>query len=75
MHIDFSAVFDRVNHQGIIHNLWSVGIGASVSSISTISIKSSTLWWTVVEVVMQSKKNTLDFFNKKPVKKNTFQKN
>ena len=27
--IDFSAAFDRVNHQGIIYRLCSVGIGGS----------------------------------------------
>ena len=33
--IDFSAAFDRVNHQGILYKLWSVGIGGSVLSILT----------------------------------------
>ena len=33
--IDFSAAFDRVNHQGILHKLSSVGIGGSVLSILT----------------------------------------
>ena len=33
--IDFSAAFDRVNHQGILHKLCSVGIGGSVLSILT----------------------------------------
>ena len=33
--IDFSAVFDRVNHQGILYKLCSVGIGGSVLSILT----------------------------------------
>ena len=28
--IDFSAAFDRVNHQGILYRLWSVGIGGYV---------------------------------------------
>ena len=28
--IDFSAAFDRVNHQGILYRLSSVGIGGSV---------------------------------------------
>ena len=28
--IDFSAAFDRVNHQGILYRLCSVGIGGSV---------------------------------------------
>ena len=31
--IDFSAAFDRVNHQGILYKLCSVGIGSSVLSI------------------------------------------
>ena len=33
--IDFSAAFDRVNHQGIHYMLCSVGIGGSVLSILT----------------------------------------
>ena len=33
--IDFSAAFDRVNHQCILHMLCSVGIGGSVLSILT----------------------------------------
>ena len=33
--IYFSASFDRVNHQGILYKLCSVGIGGSVLSIST----------------------------------------
>ena len=33
--IDFSAAFDRVNHQGIFYRLCSVGIGVSVLSILT----------------------------------------
>ena len=36
MQIDFSAAFDRVNHQGIIYKLYSVGIGGSVLSIPTL---------------------------------------
>ena len=32
---DFSAAFDRVNHQGIFYRLCSVGIGGSVLSILT----------------------------------------
>ena len=32
---DFSAAFKRVNHQGILYRLCSVGIGGSVSSILT----------------------------------------
>ena len=37
--IDFSAAFDRVNHLGILCKLCSVGIGGSVLSILTVSIK------------------------------------
>ena len=33
--IDFSAAFDRVNRQGILDKLCSVGIGGSVLSILT----------------------------------------
>ena len=33
--IDFSAAFDRVNHQGILYKLCSVGIGGFVLSIFT----------------------------------------
>ena len=33
--IDFSAAFDRVNHQGIHYKLCSMGIGGSVLSILT----------------------------------------
>ena len=33
--IDFSATFDRVNHQGILYKLCSVGIGGSVLSALT----------------------------------------
>ena len=33
--IDFSAAFDRVNHQGILYKLSSVSIGGTVLSIST----------------------------------------
>ena len=35
MQIDFSAVFDRVNHLGILYKLCSVGIQGSVLSILT----------------------------------------
>ena len=31
--IDFSTAFDRVNHQGILYKLSSVGIGGSVLSV------------------------------------------
>ena len=33
--IDFSPVFDKVNHLGILYKLCSVGIGGSVLSILT----------------------------------------
>ena len=33
--INFSAAFDRVNHQGILYWLISVGIGGSVLSVLT----------------------------------------
>ena len=32
---DFSATFERVNHQGIIFKLCSVGVGGSVLSVLT----------------------------------------
>ena len=35
LQIDFSAAFDRVNHQGILYRLCSVGIGGSVLFILT----------------------------------------
>ena len=35
MQIDFSAAFDKVNHQVILYKLCSVGIGGSVLSILT----------------------------------------
>ena len=33
--IDFSAAFDRINHQGIVFKLYSVGVGISVLSVLT----------------------------------------
>ena len=39
LQIDFSAAFDRVNHLGITYKLFSVGIGGSLLSISTVSIE------------------------------------
>ena len=36
MQIDFSAAFDRVNHQGILYRLSSVDIGGSVLSVLTM---------------------------------------
>ena len=43
--IDFSAAFDRVNHQGILYRLSSVGIGGSVVVVGQTvgSISSKTL--------------------------------
>ena len=35
MQIDFRDAFDRVNHQGILYKLSSVGIGGSVLSVLT----------------------------------------
>ena len=35
MQIYFSTAFDRVNHQGILYKLSSVGIGCSVLSVLT----------------------------------------
>ena len=35
LQIDFRAAFDKVNHQGILYMLCSVGIGSSVLSILT----------------------------------------
>ena len=35
VHIDFSAAFDRVNHEGILFKLCSVGVGGSVLSVLT----------------------------------------
>ena len=43
--IDFSAAFDRVNHQGILYQLCSVGIGGSVLSILIVSIKPITAYY------------------------------
>ena len=53
--VDFSAAFDRVNHQGILYTVYrlcSVGIGGSVLAILTqfLSNHYSTLWWMVVGV-------------------------
>ena len=35
MQIDFRAAFDKINHQGILYKLRSVGIGGSVLSVLT----------------------------------------
>ena len=50
--IDFSAAFDRVNHQGILYRLGSVGIGGSVLSILTKFRSNRTMYvrWMVVGV-------------------------
>ena len=50
--IGFIADFERVNHQGILYKLCSVGIGGSVLSILTqfYQIDHSTLSWTIVGV-------------------------
>ena len=37
--IDFSVAFDRVNHQGILYRLCYGGIGGSVLSTPTVSVK------------------------------------
>ena len=49
--IDFSAAFDRVNHQGILYRLCSVGIGGSVLSILTQFLSNRLLHVMVVVVV------------------------
>ena len=36
--IDFNTAFDRVNHQGILFKLCSVGVGGSVLSVLTVSL-------------------------------------
>ena len=45
--IDFSAAFNRVNHQGILFKLFSAGVGGSVAksvlSVLTVSHKSVTI--------------------------------
>ena len=38
MKIDFSGAFDRVDHQGILYRLCSVGIEGSELSILTVSV-------------------------------------
>ena len=37
VHIDFSAAFDRVNHQGILYNLYSCRIGKVVASHAEVT--------------------------------------
>ena len=48
--IDFSAAFERVNHQRILFKLCSVGVGDSVLSVLTqfLSNRSQYAWWMVV---------------------------
>ena len=46
--IDISAAFDRVNHQGILYRLCSVGIGGSVLSILTQFLSNRSLHVMVV---------------------------
>ena len=51
--IDFSAVFYRVNYQGILYKLSSVGIGGSVLSVLTqilYIIDHTMFWWMDVAV-------------------------
>ena len=45
--IDFSTGFDRVNHQGILYKLCSVGIGGSVLAILTQFLSSRSQYITV----------------------------
>ena len=59
--IDFSVAFDRVNHQGIFYRLCSVGIGGSVLSILTISVKPSLVQSTVYSDVAVLSSFTTDF--------------
>ena len=42
--IDFSAPFDRVNHQGILYKLSSVGIRGSVLSVLTQFLSNRSLY-------------------------------
>ena len=46
--IDFSAAFDRVDHQGILFKLCSVGVGSSVLSVLT-QFLSNRLQYVVVD--------------------------
>ena len=48
--IDFGAAVHMVNHQRILFNLCSVGVGGSVLSVQTqfLSNWHSMLWWMVV---------------------------
>ena len=51
--IDFSAAFDRVNLQGILFKLCSVGVGGSVLSVLT-QFLSNRSQYVVVDVVVAS---------------------
>ena len=42
--IDFSVTFDRVNHQGILFKLCSVGVGGSVLSVLTQFLSNRSLY-------------------------------
>ena len=48
--IDFSTAFVRVNHQGILYRLSSVGIGGSVLSVLMQFFDRSLFWWMDVAV-------------------------
>ena len=52
MQIDFSAAFERVNHQETLYKLCSVGIRGSVLSVLTqfSQICHRTIWYAVVGV-------------------------
>ena len=53
LQIDFSADFDRVNHQGILYKLSSEGIGGSVLSVLTQFLSNRSqyvFWWMDVAV-------------------------
>ena len=43
VHTDFSAAFDRANHQGILYELCSVDIGSSVLSFDLTAVMSKWL--------------------------------
>ena len=49
--IDFSAVYDRVNHQGILFKFCSVGVGGSVRAVCSDAVSligGNMSWWMVV---------------------------
>ena len=43
--VDFRAVFDRVNHQGILLKLRPAGVEGSVLSVMTVSLLSVMTGW------------------------------